>query len=204
MALMSQRAYARHRAEHGLPGSTHRAIQKAIEAGRIQVTAQGQIDSELADRQWAANSSEGHRRNPGQEEGARARAARPIERAAPQERTPPARRPPPPREATPQADETMSLAEASALEKVWKARLAELEFEKRSGELVAAADVDAKWVELVTLSKTKLLALPSKIKARIPSLDAAEVLVIDQLVREALEELASFDAGEGEDVQHAG
>ncbi len=212
MPLMSQRAYARHRAEQGLPGTTHRAVQKAIEAGRIQVNEKGQIDSDQADRQWAANSSEGHRRNPAQEEAAKAKAkatppakvaaAEPKRRPAPAKAPPPppARPPaPPPREALPPSEsghEGMSLAEASALEKIWKARLAELDFEERSGKLVPANEVQAKWVELVTLSKTKLLALPSKIKARIPSLTVADVAVIDELIRGALEELAETGAEE--------
>lgn len=201
MPLMSQRAYARHRAERGLPGTTHRAVQKAIQAGRIQVTDDGLIDSELADRQWAANSSEGHRRNLLQEETAKAK-AKPGAKAkakaattAPANRAPPA--PAPDLPEVPEAEPGMSLAEASALEKVWKAKLAELEFEEKSGRLVSAEEVQAKWVELVTISKTKLLALPAKCKARIPRLTGAEVGIIDELIREALEELAADD-GEGD------
>jgi hypothetical protein len=199
MPLMSKRAYARHREELGLPGSTHRAVQKAVEAGRISVTAGGLIDSDAADREWTANSSEGHRRGPDHGQAETARAARrppvaPVPLRAPASAGPGEWTEPPPElpeGAT--AEPGMSLAEASALEKVWKAKLAELEFDEKSGKLVPAEDVRAKWVELVTLSKTKLLALPSKIKARIPSLSAADVGVIDGLIREALEELAKED-----------
>jgi phage terminase Nu1 subunit (DNA packaging protein) len=88
--------------------------------------------------------------------------------------------------------------EANTREKFFKAKLAELEFDEKSGKLVSAEDARAKWVELVTLSKTKLLALPSKIKARIPSLSPADVGVIDELIREALEELAKEDDAECE------
>lgn len=195
MALMSQRAYARHRAAHGLPGTTHRAVQKALESGRIKANEDGLIDSEAADRAWEANSSEGHRRNAKQESEAAVKAAKPKKRAAKVDEE--ALRP---SEPIPQAEPGMTLAEASALEKVWKARLAELDFEERSGRLVPAEEVVARWVELVTISKTKLLALPGKAKARIPSLTPAEVGVIDELVREALEELAQDaeeDAGDG-------
>lgn len=48
--LMSYRAYARHR------NVTLRAVQKAIESGRITVTADKKIDSDLADKQWEANT----------------------------------------------------------------------------------------------------------------------------------------------------
>ena len=52
----SLRGYARHRAEHGLPGQTLRAVQRAIESGRIQVE-QGQIpDYAAADAQWQSTT----------------------------------------------------------------------------------------------------------------------------------------------------
>jgi hypothetical protein len=52
MAIMSQRAYARHR------GVALFAVQKAIKSGRISTTAKGQIDSEVADEEWARNTRE--------------------------------------------------------------------------------------------------------------------------------------------------
>jgi hypothetical protein len=201
MPLMSRRAYARHRAELGLPGSTLKSVQKAIAAGRITVAADDQLDSDVADREWAANSSEGHRRTPGRKAAEKApppvgrpplAAPPPVAADRPRLEAPPALPPGLPEELAAAASE-MSLAEASALEKFWKAKLAELDFGERSGDLVSAEEVKAKWIELVTLSKTKLLGIPSKCKARIPSLTAADVGVIDGLVREALEELAGDD-----------
>jgi hypothetical protein len=50
--LMSYRAYARHR------NVTLRAVQKAIESGRIEVTAEKKIDQEKADRMWLANTDQ--------------------------------------------------------------------------------------------------------------------------------------------------
>jgi hypothetical protein len=47
---MGQRAYARHR------GVSLRAVQKALEAKRIFLNANGKIDSEVADRDWAENT----------------------------------------------------------------------------------------------------------------------------------------------------
>jgi hypothetical protein len=46
----SQRAYAKHR------GVTHRAVQKAVERGRITLTPDGRVDFGKADAQWKANS----------------------------------------------------------------------------------------------------------------------------------------------------
>ena len=50
MPLMGIREYGRHRSV------SHVAVLKAIRTGRIRTTADGLIDPEQADRQWAANT----------------------------------------------------------------------------------------------------------------------------------------------------
>jgi hypothetical protein len=50
MAVMSQRAYARHR---GVAIST---VQEAIARGQISTLADGQIDSDAADEEWTRNT----------------------------------------------------------------------------------------------------------------------------------------------------
>lgn len=52
MAVMSQRAYARHR------GVAVLAVQKAIQAGRISTLPDGRIDPAVADQEWAQNTRE--------------------------------------------------------------------------------------------------------------------------------------------------
>jgi hypothetical protein len=52
MAIKSQRAYARER------GVAHRAVQVAIQTGRITTLPDGRIDSEAADKQWRKNTRE--------------------------------------------------------------------------------------------------------------------------------------------------
>ena len=51
MAILSQRAYARHR------GVALSAVQKAIETGRISAQSDGRIDSEQADVDWEQNTT---------------------------------------------------------------------------------------------------------------------------------------------------
>jgi len=51
MAILSQRAYARHR------GVALSAVQKAIETDRISTQPDGRIDSEQADVAWERNTS---------------------------------------------------------------------------------------------------------------------------------------------------
>lgn len=55
---LSQRAYAEHRRNRGLPGGTHRAVQKAIERQAIFPEPDGKIDPDRADLDWARNSEE--------------------------------------------------------------------------------------------------------------------------------------------------
>ena len=50
MAILSQRAYARHR------GVNLSAVQKAIQSGRISTLEDGRIDSDVADEEWQRNT----------------------------------------------------------------------------------------------------------------------------------------------------
>ncbi len=75
-----------------------------------------------------------------------------------------------------------------------RAEQAELDLAERRGELVRAADVEAALAEEYTVVRTKLLALSTRVKQRRPDLDVATVRLIDELVRDALEELADTGA----------
>ena len=77
-----------------------------------------------------------------------------------------------------------------------KAELLELDRQAKEKVLVPAAEVELQWVEIVTIARTKLLGLPSKAKQRIPDLDSNAMACLDDIVREALEELS----GEGEEL----
>lgn len=60
------RAYARHRKQQGLPGTSHAAVRKAIDAGRISPPGpSGALDFARADAEWAANTNEKHQTRPG-------------------------------------------------------------------------------------------------------------------------------------------
>lgn len=71
-----------------------------------------------------------------------------------------------------------------------KAKLLELERQQKEGLLVKAEDVEHEWVEIITRARTKLLGIPTKAKQRIPDLDTDAIGVLDDIVREALEDLA--------------
>lgn len=71
-----------------------------------------------------------------------------------------------------------------------KAELLELERKQKEAQLVKADEVEAKWVEIITLARTKILGIPTKAKQRIPDLDTDAISTIDAIVRETLEDLA--------------
>lgn len=75
--------------------------------------------------------------------------------------------------------------------KHWDAQLRELKFKEAAGELVLAAGVERRVAEAYTNVKTRLLSLTTRLRQSIPHLTAADAIVIDAVVREALEDLAT-------------
>ena len=71
------------------------------------------------------------------------------------------------------------------------ARLAEIDVEEREKVLVPSAEVEASWIQLVTIAKTKVLGIPTKAKQRIPDLDKNAMSLLDEIVHETLEDLAA-------------
>jgi len=79
-----------------------------------------------------------------------------------------------------------------------KAELLELERKQKEALLVPAAEIEAKWVEIVTQARTKMLGIPTKAKQRIPDLDSEAMSVLEDIVRETLEDLSSTAGEEDE------
>ena len=75
-----------------------------------------------------------------------------------------------------------------------KAELLELERKEKEKDLVAMEEVQASWENIITTARTKLLGVPSKAKQRIPDLDTNAMSHLDDIIREALEELAEPQA----------
>lgn len=194
-------AYARHR------GVSTEAVRKAIARGRLvkSVTKDepAQIaDVQLADQEWAANTdlTRAH-------DDVKARAAAALvgnDTSLHVSTPPPARETERGRvltfqESQPhggslkreQLEPDVTIAAASAAEKHWRSKKAELDYKKAAGELVDAKEMLARFVDLITTSRTKLLGLPSKAKSHLPHLTLKDIDALDAIVREALEELAS-------------
>lgn len=80
---------------------------------------------------------------------------------------------------------------SSARREAAQAELAELELAKRRGQLIDAEEARADVLAAYSLVKTRLLGVPSLVAQRLPHLVAEVTPVVDELIRDALEELAS-------------
>ena len=188
---ISCRAYAKHR------GVTPMAVSTAISSGRIGPPAvvrdengQPKIAAvALADQQWARNTDPVRAAN-ALVQGTTAGPPVPV-LVIPRPAAPPL--PTPPTIDRAPAEEPESAATATERLKAAQADLAELKLERERGELVLAKDVERRLVAVFTACKTRLLAIPSRARQALPELTNAGVLVIEDLVREALEELAEAE-----------
>jgi hypothetical protein len=128
---MSQRAYARHR---GVAIST---VQAAIQTGRISTLPDGQIDSDVADEEWARNTRQqvppGTRRRQQEED---------VD-----------------------AFGTSQYNKARAVREHYQARLAKLEFEEKTGKLVPADEVKVTAFNLFRRYRDHMLNIPDRLAA---------------------------------------
>ena len=173
------RAYARHR------GCSHPAVLNAIKSGRLRDSVRdGKIvDVALADREWARNTVLAEAPVYVRErEAAREVAAT----RAPADAAQPA---PLPADVPPAAE--LSSNEAARIKTYWQARQAELDYRQEAGELVPAGDVRARLGDVFRTCRTKLLGLPGRLRQALPHLTHADQEVAENLVREALEDLAA-------------
>lgn len=172
-------------------GVTKEAVYAAVKTGRLTtktgVDGRILVNSETMRDEWARNTQKRvgiGPKPPGP--GAERPVLRPLsERQAPRDRLGRTE------EGIPEYDESRARTEHL------KAELLELERKQKEGLLVKAEEIEAKWIEIVTLARTKILGIPTKAKQRIPDLDTDAITVLDDIVRETLEDLAAEGEEEG-------
>ena len=71
-----------------------------------------------------------------------------------------------------------------------KANLLELDRKTKEGLLLPREQVERVWANAITIARTKLLGVPTRVRQRFPHLTLEEVATMEELIREALEELA--------------
>lgn len=153
---LSIRAYARHRRELGLSGGTHRAVQKAIADGRLErsvavVDGKAKIDPVRADQEWAAKTDT-LRANAGGDP----TAGRPLGALDDAPRS----------SAREGSDEVAGQARrAQAIRLTFQAKLAELEYRQRVGELVEAKDVELEQHRSARAVRDRIRAVADRLAA---------------------------------------
>ena len=184
---MNLQQYANHRKALGLRGTSHVAVLKAIQAGRLAppaVTRKGrgwEINAELADQQWA-DATDPKERGAGYHRG---------------EEPPPDAKPLPPTKPPPQWQEPGNpkgvppRAVSESVLAAVKAKRETMALHREEKKLLPRDQVEKAMADNYTIIRTKLLALPTRARQRIPHLTLEEVAILDELQREALEDLAS-------------
>lgn len=89
------------------------------------------------------------------------------------------------------------LAKAKAQHEVHRAKLAELEYKTKTGELLPREEVAAAWAEQIAIAKGRLLALPSRVSADVLRLKSQREIenVLKAALVVILEELAGGTPG---------
>lgn len=183
---ISIRAYARHR------GVSHTAVQKAIRAGRITPLADGTIDPENADRQWAAQT------DPAQQRGKHAKAASAKTRVKTK---------PVPKAALRAVDETLgdappgdgevSYLRARMANEVLKAQTAKVRLQKMKGELVDREKATAQVFDLARRERDAWQNWPPRAAADMAAdlgVDAHTMEhILEKHLRKQLAELAEIE-----------
>lgn len=144
------------------------------------------VNSETMREEWSKNTQKRVGRGPKPPAGA-PKPLRPREERIPQGRI------------SRTAESIPDYEESRARTEHLKAELLELERKQKQALLVPAADIESKWVEIVTQARTKMLGIPTKAKQRIPDLDADAMTVLEDIVRETLEDLSATAGEEAED-----
>jgi outer membrane biosynthesis protein TonB len=181
---MNLQAYAAHRKAMGLRGTSHVAVLKAIDSGRLHepaVRKEGKnwvIDPVLADGQWADNTDPMRTeappppQPPAKPTPKPKAAAEPAPAARPQEKPAQA----PATTATPPATDPggPSLAQAKRAIAVYQAELARLSVMREKGELVLAEEVKGEAARLARQVRDLLLIIPSRNAARVAAMGDPE------------------------------
>jgi hypothetical protein len=163
---MNLQAYANHRKALGLRGTSHVAVLNAINDGRLSAPAvqrQGRswiIDPALADAQWASRTDPSERGAMG---GGTARPIGTASAAVLSTDQPPAA-----------AKGGPSLAISKQVKAAYEAKLTELEYKERSGEMGNLQDVKRQAAKLARQVRDLLLIIPSRNAARLAAMSDPE------------------------------
>lgn len=171
---MNLQAYADHRKARGLRGTSHVAVLKAIESGRLtepavrKIDGRWQIDAPLADAQWAGNTSN-------------------MPDNGTELPEPPNTRQPHPEGGGP------SLAQAKRAKAVYEAELTRLQLMREKKELLLVEEVKREAARLARQVRDLLLMIPARNAAKLCTMqDQEDIRLLLQVeIESALRGLAN-------------
>jgi hypothetical protein len=184
---MNLQAYANHRKALGLRGTSHVAVINAIKDQRLTppaVVRDGHrwvIDPAMADEQWAT------RTDPSEYGGQAGGGSRPIGIETPVQQQPATLPPPPSPKGGP------SLAVSKQVKAAYEAKLTELEYKERSGEMGNLQDVRKEAARLARQVRDLLLIVPSRNAAKVAAMSDPEDVraLLQQEIELALKGMAN-------------
>lgn len=193
------RAYAR------LRGVSVEAVSKAVRVGRISTVIDGRgkraIDSEVADREWSANSDHSRWRHQGPKSAPLTE--QPVEQqpqvvapepTAPVQIQPPAAAEVPvaPAPVSPEGASPASLARSRSVKAVYEAQLKKLEYEEKLGTLISADKVRVDAFQKARTTRDLILNIPNDLSAQLAAeTDPKKVhFILTKALTEALESLS--------------
>jgi hypothetical protein len=189
---MNLQAYANHRKALGLRGTSHVAVLKAIERGRLMAPAverQGrgwEINAELADQQWA-DTTHPAERGTGHHRGQEPAAARPAAEAQQQPASRPAKR----QHDTAVPKGIPPRATSEAVIAAVKAQRETMALQQEQKKLAYIEDMEMAYNAVLLQLTTKAGSLHKQIKAAIPHLTHRELEKIERMVSDIFESVAS-------------
>lgn len=162
MAKLNFAAYARHR------GVTPAAVTKAVATGRISTEVDPRsgrrvIDSDRADREWDENTDRA------KQEGSAAHLKRPSPAAPTSEIQPdePTTQAPPALPPSDPVSASASIQLSRARREHFNAELARLKFERESGKLVEADQVQRRSFDTARIVRESMLNIPDRVAAQL-------------------------------------
>jgi hypothetical protein len=154
MEPMSLRAYARHR------GVSLRAVQKAIQSGRISLRDDGRLDADLADASWSRNTAP--RPLPASKSARVLSPHQSVHHHSDAPRTDVPRREP---SDPPRLESGIEFQKARAIRESYQARLTKLDYEERSGKLVSKDEIQVVSFNLYRQFRDGMLNIPDRLAA---------------------------------------
>ena len=167
--------YAEHRKARGLPGGSPWAVKKALRDKRISKNEHGKIDPESADQQWDQNTNPAQVRDPAV---LSQKATQRLQK----------------RSVAPPSDGTgvPSYSQSRAVKEAYQARIARLQYEEMTGQLVSLNEVKIEAFKRARMARDQILTVPDRVASILAAEEDPDTVqeILDVELRKALEVLA--------------